>query len=167
MKKVLSLAFLAALFLICLPSCTKPETKFEDLIVGKWIITYAEAGEGFGGEICEIEEAKGETWTFKDNGKFYGCLMMWVDGDYGRFLGKSRLLDPYFECDWHIEGNELVFKGGDFDVEFIGHDGVTDYMVLLDIEQLDEKKLVVSGRVRCESDGYPASWPLRYELEAK
>lgn len=149
MKKVLHLTILAALVvLICLPSCKKPEKQ----IIGKWKITYAKV-DGY-----NDGDAKGEVWTFKENGKFNGYLS----------FGKKDY-DMYFDCNWSIEGNELVLKGGDLD---FGGSGYSDEVIItMDIEQLDKNNLVVSGKMKEEyyEDGEYDSYSCKvaYELEAK
>ena len=160
MKKALRLTFLAALaILICLPSCTKPEKQ----IVGKWKITYAKV-DGY-----KVEEAKGETWTFKDNGKFSGfmCFGRKKAGDVGKNI----------DCNWFIDGNELVLKGGDleFSESGSGWSYSAEAVITMDIEQLDKKELVVSGKMRVEysenEDGYTyhdtETYNVAYELEPK
>ena len=134
----------ALMILICLPSCNKPEQQ----IVGKWKITYTKV-DGY-----NDGDAKGETWTFKENGKFNGYIS----------LGKKD--DMYFDCNWSIDGNELVLKGGD------SGSGWSEELVLtLDIEQLDKNNLVVSGKMKDtyyedgEYDTYSCN--VAYELEAK
>lgn len=148
MKKALRLTLLAALMvLICLPSCTKPEKQ----IIGKWKITYAKV-DGY-----NDGEAKGEVWTFKENGKFNGYIS----------LGKKD--DMYIDCNWSIDGNELVLKGGDLEVS--GSGWSEELVITLDIEQLDKNNLVVSGKMKDtyyedgEYDTYSCN--VAYELEAK
>ena len=150
MKKALRLTIMAALLiLITLPSCTKPEKQ----IVGKWKITYAKA-DGY-----NDTGAKGEIWTFKDNGKFNGYLS----------FGKKGRDDGYFDCNWSIDGNELVLKGGDLEVSGYGYS--EEAVITLDIEQLDKNNLVVSGKVKDEwsedGDHGTYSFNVAYELEAK
>ena len=125
MKKTLRLALMVALvILMCLPSCTKPEKQ----IVGKWKIVYAKT-DGY-----KDEEAEGELWVFKDNGRFRG------------YLGPDGDEDVY--CNWLIEGNELVLKGGDLELNGSDYDysWSEEHVITLDIEQLDKKNLVVSGK---------------------
>lgn len=128
---------------MCLPSCTKPEKQ----IIGKWKITYAKVGD------YNATNAKGEVWTFKDNGKFNGYIALGSDSDY-------------YDCNWNIDGNELVLKGGDLDFG-----GGEEVVITLDIEQLDKNELVVSGKMKYEwyEDGYSDYETIKvsYELEAK
>lgn len=158
MKKVLRLTFMAAMvILMCLPSCTKPEKQ----IVGKWKITYAKV-DGY-----KVEEAKGETWTFKDNGKFSGYIS----------TGEKAGGGGYIDCNWFIDGNELVLKGGDLEASESGSNWSysAEAIITMDIEQLDKKELVVSGKMKIEyretEDGntYHDSrvYNVAYELEAK
>ena len=159
MRKVLQLTVMAALvILMCLPSCTKPEKQ----ILGKWKITYAKV-DGY-----KIEEAKGETWTFKDNGKFSG---------YMYFGGKKAGGGGDIECNWFIDGNELVLKGGDLEASESGsgYSYSAEAVITMDIEQLDKKELVVSGKMKVEyseyEDGntyhYTDTYNVAYELEPK
>lgn len=159
MKKVLRLSFMAALvILMCLPSCTKPEKQ----IIGKWKITYAKV-DGY-----KIEEAKGETWAFKDNGKFSGYLC---------FPGKKGDAGGDIDCNWFIDGNELVLKGGDLEVSESGSGWSysVEGVITMDIEQLDKKELVVSGKMKVEYSEYEdgntyhdtETYNVSYELEAK
>ena len=146
MKKALRLTIMAALVvLICLPSCTKPEKQ----IIGKWKITSAKVN-GY-----KDDDAKGEVWTFKDNGKFSGYL--------------SLKGETYFDCNWAIDGNELVLKGGD--LEESGSGWSYEVVITLDIEQLDKNNLVVSGKMKEEyyEDGEYETYSenVAYELEAK
>lgn len=144
MKKALRLALMAALvILMCLPSCTKPEKQ----IVGKWKIVYAKI-DGF-----KDEEAEGELWVFKDNGRFRGYLGLDDDDEEEEY------------CNWLIDGSELVLKGGD--LEYIENEGVENVVLYLDIEQLDKENLIVSGKVRYEDidDGNHGSFNVSYELE--
>lgn len=137
----------ALMILICLPSCNKPEQQ----IVGKWKITYTKV-DGY-----NDDDAKGETWTFKENGKFNGYIS----------LGKQE--NMYFDCNWSIDGNELVLKGGDLEVS--GSGWSEELVLTLDIEQLDKNNLVVSGKMKdtyYEDGEYDtASCNVAYELEAK
>ena len=149
MKKMLRLTIMAALVvLICLPSCTKPEKQ----IIGKWKITSAKV-DGY-----KDDDAKGEVWTFKDNGKFNG---------YISFAGLKG--ETYFDCNWAIDGNELVLKGGD--LEESGSGWSDEVVITLDIEQLDKNNLVVSGKMKEEyyEDGEYETYSenVAYELEAK
>lgn len=148
MKKALRLTIMAALVvLICLPSCTKPEKQ----IIGKWKITYAKA-DGY-----NDGDAKGEVWTFKENGKFNGYIS-WGKKD-----------DSYVDCNWYVDGNELVLKGGDLEVS--GYGWSETVVLTLDIEQLDKNNLVVSGKMKDEyyEDGEYDTYSsnVAYELEAK
>ena len=70
MKKVLHFMLVAAVaILICLPSCQKDdELVGVESIVGKWKITSAKI------DGTKIEDIIGKVWTFKDNGKFTGCI---------------------------------------------------------------------------------------------
>ena len=149
MKKALRLTIMAALVvLICLPSCTKPEKQ----IIGKWKITSAKV-DGY-----KDDDAKGEVWTFKDNGKFSGYLSFGKKSD-----------DLYFDCNWAIDGNELVLKGGD--LEESGSGWSYEVVITLDIDQLDKNNLVVSGKMKEEyyEDGEYETYSenVAYELEAK
>ena len=156
MKKALHLTLLAALLvLICLPSCTKPEKQ----IIGKWKITYAKV-DGY-----KDEDAEGEVWTFKDNGKFSGYIS----------LGKKSRFEC--DCNWFIEGNELILKGGDLSASESGsgYSYSADGVITMDIEQLDKKELILSGKMKIEyietEDGYTyhdtENFKVAYELEAK
>lgn len=150
MKKVLRFTLLAALaVLICLPSCKKSDDPTpEELVVGRWKITYAKL-DGY-----KDEELEGETWSFKDNGKFSGCLFD---------------EDEEIDCNWVINGKELVLKGGD--LEYSEPDYSAEAVITLDIEKLDKTDLIVSGKVKIEEveDGYhySDSFKVSYELERK
>ena len=150
MKKVLRFTLLAALVaLICLPSCKKSDDPtFKELIVGRWEITYAKI-DGY-----KDEELEGETWSFKDNGKFSGCCF-----DY----------EYEIDCNWVINGKELVLKGGDLEYNEPGYSA--EAVVTLDIEKLDKNDLIVSGKVKIEEveDGYHEndSFKVSFELERK
>ena len=160
MKQVLQFTILATLaILICLPSCTKPEEK----ISGKWKITYAKI------DGDKVDNAIGETWNFKDHGEFYG------------YLGIDDYRDDYTNCDWEIDGNELILSGGDLEKTYWEHDEYGSYSVSykivlnLDIEQLDKKNLIVTGKMKIEEseteDGETEydtdSYKVDFELEAK
>lgn len=141
MKKALHLTLMAALaILLCIPSCTKPEKQ----IVGKWKIVYAKV-DGY-----KVEEAEGEFWTFKDNGKFKG------------YLSLDDFEEVEFYCDWIIDGDELTLKGGDLECEEF-----EDIYIDLDIEQLDKENLVVSGKVKYNNGYYSGAYKVSYELERK
>lgn len=146
MKKVLHLTLIAALvILIGFPSCTKSP---EQQIVGKWKITRCKV------DGSQDEDAKGEVWTFKENGKFSGYL----DEDFNDC-----------ECNWYIDGSELILKGGDLDNG--GSGWSEEFVYTLDIEQLDNSNLVVSGKVKYECNMYGdhrvETWKVSYDLEAK
>lgn len=156
MKKALRLTFMAALLLLIgLSSCTKPEKQ----IIGKWKIVSAKF-DGY-----KDEDAKGEVWSFKENGKFSGYLS----------FGKKSRMD--IDCNWHIDGDELVLSGGDleFSESGYGYSYSEEVILTLDIEQLDKKELVVSGKVRDEISGTEdgntfhetyGPYKTSYELEA-
>ena len=148
MKKVLRLTIMAALvILICLPSCSKPEKQ----IIGKWKIISAKF-DGY-----KDERAGGEVWTFKDNGKFSGYI------SYGKNNGYE------IDCNWYIDGNELMLKGGDLEASGYGYS--EEAVITFDIEQLDRKNLVVSGKMKYQwyEDGEYGNdiYSTSYELEAK
>jgi len=149
---MLRLTLIAAVAMImCFSSCTK-----EKKIEGKWKITYAKE-DGY-----NDKNAIGETWTFKENGTFVGYL-------------------SYFEQEvtakWSIDGNELIIKGGDLEGSESGSGWSDSWEIIytLDIDQLDNKNLVVSGKAKEiyteTEDGYTDtdtdSWSVSYELEAK
>lgn len=140
----------ALIILISLPSCNKPEKQ----IVGKWKITSAKV-DGY-----KIEEAKGEVWSFKQNGKFSGYIY---------FAGKKGGGGGDIDCNWIIDGNELVLKGGDLETN--GYGWSEEVILTLDIEQLDKEELIVSGKMKYDwsEDGYNGSesYKVVYELEAK
>ena len=151
MKKVLRFTLMAALaILISLPSCKKSDDpKPEDLIVGRWKITYAKI-DGY-----KEEELEDEVWSFKDNGKFTGCL---------------EEEDEEIDCNWILNGNELVLKGGDLEYSEPGYS--VEAVITLDIEKLDNKELIVSGKAKVEyyEEGYGSeteSIKVSYELMKK
>ena len=163
MKRALHLTLSAALIiLICLPSCTKPEKQ----IVGKWIINYAKF-DGY-----EDEDAEGEVWTFKENGKFRGYMVF--DNKKIRSTEKEG---GDIDCNWYIDGNELVLKGGDLEYSESGSGWSSrlEIVITMDIEKLDKEELILSGKMKIEDsyteDGYTdydsEVIKVAYELAAK
>ena len=151
MKKTLRLMLIAAFaVMVCLSSCKKDSsTKDDDTsstgnnsnssegennsnsILGIWEITYFEDIEG-----CEMNDAIGETWEFKKNGKFRGKL------DAG---------DEYYQCNWSMNANILKLSGGDLeDSEGIPYESFDGYKYEstyeLEIKNLTQNNLVVSGK---------------------
>lgn len=163
MKKTLFLCLTMAIAMMIMPSCKKAEKQ----IIGKWKITHAKT-EGYTDKY-----AVGETWTFKEGGKFIGYL------DFGKKKGNSK--DSEIECNWRINGDELVLEGGDLDYSESGYDYGDYYsykqniVFTFDIEQLDKSNLVVSGKMKEDwsetEDGETyhgtGSYKTEYELEAK
>lgn len=139
--------------LVSLPSCTKPEKQ----IIGKWKIVSAKV------DGDKDEDAKGEVWTFKDNGKFSGFINL------GLVWGVKISSDV--DCKWRIDGNELVLSGGD--LEFIEDGYSVEVIITMDIEQLDNEALILSGVMKVEGVlvGYVNQIEERHkvscELEAK
>lgn len=131
MKKVLHLEIVVVLIIMmCLVSCTKPEKQ----IVGKWKIISATEGR----ENIEYY-AKGEIWTFREGGNFVGWLPM-----------PGGLIS----CKWIIDGDELILQGGE--LEKVPGD-FQDVSYTFDIEQLDKKRLIVSGIIE-----YVDAWALEH-----
>lgn len=150
---------LAMVILVIMSSCTKPEKQ----IIGKWKITYAKVeGEGF-----IDKSAVGETWNFKENGTFTGCMSKEVE----------------ITCNWFLNGEELVLKGGDLEYsgEHSGESGSvwsdnSEVVYTFDLDLLDKDNLVVSGKARSiytstseygDTFTHTQSWSVSYELEAK
>ena len=152
MKKTLRLMLIAAFaVMVCLSSCKKAEKQ----IIGKWKITSCkENGQN-------VKKNVDETWTFKEGGKFSGTLG-----------GDAYNAGPSVDCKWSISDNELTLNGGDLDDE----DG-SSITYILEIEELNKKVLVVSGKAKMEGgwdDDWDDDWKgnssdrkVRYELEAK
>ncbi len=81
------------------------------------------------------------------------------------------------DCNWYIDGNELVLKGGDLEYSESGSGWSSrlEIVITMDIEQLDKEKLILSGKMKIEDsyteDGYTdydsEVIKVAYELEAK
>ena len=176
MKKILRLSLMAALILmVCLPSCKKNETQIsgngtqvsdnKEKIVGKWVISYAEF-DGY-----DDEYVIGDHWKFKEEGKFIGNLA------FGKKKSNSKYDD--IECNWRINGNKLVLEGGDLDDSDSGYDDEgyysweSNWVFTLNIKQLDESNLVVSGTAKVdwketedgETEHGTETYNVKYELE--
>ena len=122
---------MALIAIMGLTSCTK---KPEDLIVGKWKITEFRMRYSDGSNACDFD-ATGETWTFKENGSFIGCIP--IENDI--------VPDYYFTSKYIVEGEELTIRGGDF--EYYYEDGFCEEVVfVLDIDEITKDELSVSGK---------------------
>lgn len=148
MKKIiysLSIVFLFA-GMTLMTSC-KPEKK----VLGKWEVVYARIDSDKDDIII------GETWTFKENGKFIGALSE----------------DEVVECDYSFDGKTLTFSGGDLKYEDIYEK--EQYTITLDVEELSKQKMSLSGKCKYEYynysyityEKYVDSFTLSYELEKK
>ena len=113
----------------------------EKKIVGKWKITYAKE-DGY-----NDKNAVSEIWNFKENGSFTGYLSG---------------LEGEITCKWIVDGDELTLKGGDMEGSYY------EIIYTLDIDEITNKTLVVSGKAKYYEDGeLDDSWSVNYELEAK
>ena len=129
-------------------SCKKPEKQ----IIGKWKVTSTNKND---------ENAKGNSWTFKDNGKFVGEIFEIAD-----FLFDGGEI----ECDYSCDGKTLTLSGGDLKYKLEGaRDIHGTYTFEFDIDEISNKTMSLSGKVK--DDAYDGEVhgiytdPLEYELE--
>ncbi|MBO4738107.1 MAG: hypothetical protein J5606_00945 [Bacteroidales bacterium] len=131
-------------------SCKKPEK----LIIGKWKVTSANKND---------ENAKGNTWTFKDNGKFVGDIYDLAEDDWVLNNNGDEI-----ECDYSCDGKTLTLSGIKYRSNG-GKDIHGTYTFEFDIEGISNKTMSLSGKVK--ADGYEEEHhdtytdPLEYELE--
>ena len=144
MRKTIFLCLAMAVAMIIMPSCKKDKDASEQ-IQGKWTLT---EGAMFGDIISDFV---GETWEFKNNGKFTGAL----DGEEGKGV-------EYTDCNYTLDGNNLTLSGGDFNDD--------DWAIIraeLVINEISSKVLEVSGNLigEGEDDGTTFKIPVSYKLK--
>ncbi len=130
-------------------SCKKTEKK----ILGKWKVTSTNKND---------ENAKGNTWTFKDNGKFVGDIYDLAEDDWVLIDGNE------IECDYSCDGKTLTLSG----IKYRSN-GAKDihgtYTFEFDIEEISNKTMSLSGKVKDdgyeEEHHYTYTESLEYELE--
>lgn len=131
MKKISFLvvaAFVATLAMMMFTSCSK-----EKQIEGKWKITKA---SGY------FSDDKGETWTFKANGKC-SCYLDGLDLD----------------GEWSISKDELTIEINEEGLKITG-----DFT----LDNLSSKEMSISGTWKVKyDDGDSGSWKVSYDFEKK
>ncbi len=153
MKKSLRLiVFTAIAAMLCFSSCTKDPEK---LIVGKWKVVSARCSDQYFGDA--VENDKGTTWNFKENGTFTGTMNI-MD-----FIGSD------ISCNYTCDDSSLELRGGDLKGTFDGESYNIVYM--FDIDEISRKELSISGKVKISDtyDGYTDtySFSVSYDLEKK
>ena len=116
MKKFYAVIIAVVVMGLCFSSCNKPEK----LIIGKWEITSMKCNGQKGSKV------EGDTWTFKDDGKFSGTI--WTG---------YQALD--IEAKYTVSEDELKISGGDLD-----NYGIDNLKLSLDITK---KTMSVSGKL--------------------
>lgn len=126
--KIFGLVALLAATTMVFMSCSK-ESKIE----GKWKITKASPSE--------IEDDKGETWTFKEGGSWSGV----IDG-----------LDV--DGDWTISKDDLTISTKMESYKVTGE---------FSIDELKKRSMSLSGKWTVKFDGESESMKANYEFEKK
>lgn len=141
--KFIGIVCLVLAAMVAFSSCSKPEKQ----IIGKWKITkakYIDEGYDYGGDD------KGESWTFKENGK---CILNMMGGYewYGEYSITKNTLT--IDVEWKWEDWHYTLSGD------------------LDIDEFNKNEMAVSGELYF-TDVYPGNLSpsrpkISYELERK
>ena len=164
MKKIAVLFLMSAIVaFLCFTSCKKSPEK---MIIGKWKVVSARCTSNVDEESEEaIEADKGEIWTFKENGTFYGFMNLFPN--WGLNNGD-------IECDYSCDDKSIELRNGDLKGTIHDWDDTGQWSVvyMFDIDDMTDKDLTISGTMKCtlrwddgESDNTTIS--LKYELEKK